>query len=580
MKRVIFTVFDQIQIDMSSVEIDDKDLFERITNFNHNADTSKQLLVKEYYDRLIQNKKDYAQKIGVDFIFYENTMKDFNVDAEMEFTKVNLYKHCCMAKLAQEYDEILYVDMDVLFNTEENIFEEHDCSKGIHVFCQDPEEYQKDKNTLIMEELGYRSPILKYHITKDLLDGKDNHVMNTGIMLANSETILQIKYVERMKEAIIRVQEIKSNITHMFQTLYYPNNESIFSYILEKYNIPHVKLEEEWHTIYNDTPKAGCEGKCIHMISKQFAKFFKDKTKVIYSLYIDIDAENLDNPKSYKDNEENKSAIAKRMFKDYETQIIQNHQEYANAIGAEYKLYGRDDEYEEFLQRFPDLSEYDVINLYKIWKLDQLTKEYDFVCYVDFDVLFNQHIDMFEHVPANYSFVCAFSQIYDMIPEDNYTYFKKYNKDFRNPQAKYWNTHALLQEEDFSGYNCVFNTGVIIASRYVMDKIDYFSDIDEVIQKMKELKEDEFSMYPDNVRASFGYDNETIMGYKVQKNKVNHIRPSAWFHLQHMYKSKDAFTPGTPAFDINAAHYKKLIKDLNVVCTHFISKNFAVFFDA
>ena len=114
MKRVIFTTFDDI------------------SNSN-NLDNTNELLVKEYFDRLIQNKKDYSDNIGVKFIFYHNTMKDFLLTDDLEFTKVNLYKHHLMAQLAEEYDEVMYVDMDVLFNTNENVFESLDLSKGIHV---------------------------------------------------------------------------------------------------------------------------------------------------------------------------------------------------------------------------------------------------------------------------------------------------------------------------------------------------------------------------------------------------------------------------------------------------------------
>ena len=103
MKRIIFTSFDDIE------KIGDND------NANF-------LLVKEYFDRLVSNKEEYAKSIGVDFKFFYNTMKDFDIPNELEFTKVNLYKHHLMAQLAEKYDEIMYVDMDVLFNTNEKRF--------------------------------------------------------------------------------------------------------------------------------------------------------------------------------------------------------------------------------------------------------------------------------------------------------------------------------------------------------------------------------------------------------------------------------------------------------------------------
>ena len=108
MKRVIFTTYDDIKKENDQ------------WGMNYYATES----INEYFDRLISNKEEYANSlINVEFKFYHNTMKDFNVDTELEFTKANIYKHHIMAALAKEYDEVMYVDMDVIFNTEKNVFD-------------------------------------------------------------------------------------------------------------------------------------------------------------------------------------------------------------------------------------------------------------------------------------------------------------------------------------------------------------------------------------------------------------------------------------------------------------------------
>ena len=121
MKRIIFTTYDDIKQNPD----------------RWNVNTSATYLVDEYFDKLVENKRAYAERIGVEFKFFQNTMKDFEVPGQLEFTKANLYKHHVMAKLAEEYDEVMYCDMDVVFNTDENIFDELDLSKGIHIKDQD-----------------------------------------------------------------------------------------------------------------------------------------------------------------------------------------------------------------------------------------------------------------------------------------------------------------------------------------------------------------------------------------------------------------------------------------------------------
>jgi len=581
MKRIIFTTYDDL--DRGESVSSAQKLVDIDFSATRSSDIAKQKLIDEYFDRLVQNKEDYANSIGVDFVCYRNTMQDFELDVELEFAKVNLYKHHLMAMLAEDYDEVCYVDMDVVFNTDENIFEVHDLSKGIHVRDQDEDIISKDKTEILYEVIGLRSPTIKYHITKDLLGGGDNHVMNTGIMVGRSEHIRQIRFIERTKEVIPRIEKLKERVLDedaqfsMLTMSYYPNNESLFSYILEEYNIPYVLLDKEWHVLYGDTPKEGCSGKCIHFINKQFGRFFKDKTKAIFSLHIDIPTERLDNPSSYKDNPENKSAIAKRMMNEYRDRLIQNHEQYARRVGAEYIHFGRDKEYEEFSQRFQLLSEYDIVNLYKIWLLDRLTKEYDLVCYVDFDCVFRGHSSIFEHMPCNTAICVYYDTKEDLKINDNPQYFTRYKKDFRNPEAKYWNAHALLTEEGYSGENHCYNTGVIVASRYGMESLDYFGDIDSVLETMKDLKES--SMYPPNIQKSFGYDNESIFSYKVQKNGVLVYRLQPWWHSRHYYDNKESFDVNSKQWHMAKQKYEARCKKDKAVVTHFISKNFSLAID-
>lgn len=570
MKRVIFTCYDDI-----------KDKVDQwgILSFQQNQ-------IKDYFDRLIENKKDYAEQIDAQFIFYHNEMSNFVLeDAGLEFTKANLYKHHLFAQLAEEYDEVMYVDMDVVFNTDKNVFEELDLSKGIHIKDQDTEIKSKVNEEILFGEVGNRNPTLKYHITKDLLGGKDCHVMNTGVMIAKSEFIKQIKYAERLPELIQRIQDIKTdslknNTATFLRMYYYPNNESIFSYILEEYNIPYVLMKNRWHKIIGEDPEYidWNEIEIAHFINKKFNAFFNDKTKCIFSIYIEIPDHRLDNPVGPADDPINKSKRTKDRLAKYKEQLIDNQKEYSKTIGAEYRHYVRDDEYEEFFKRFPQMSEYDVINLYKVYLLDKLSKEYDLVLYVDLDVYFNTYIDVFNYMKAEHCFACNAETAEETgIELQNKQYWEWYKRDFRNPQTKYWNAHALLTNEDFDGDNLVFNTGIMMASKKVMEQIDYFGDIDEVIDTMTELKE--FSMYPEQVQRVFGYDNETIMAYKVVKNNVQVHRLPDCLHWKHDYGGLRSYDNSTQEFRTAKYSLESKIKENNVQLIHFISKNFGLVFD-
>lgn len=566
MKRIIFTSYDDLN-----------------TNNLSKLDSVKSHQIADYFDRLVENKKSYADSIGVDFKLYHNTMQDFFVSDELEFTKVNLYKHHLVHELAKEYEEVMYVDMDVIFNTTKNVFEELQLDQGIHIIDQDDYINSKNIEEVLFSEIGLRNPTLKYHITKDLLNGKDNHVINTGIIIGKSEHLKQIKLIERLPNIIAKISNLKDQMRSdcnavYLRSYYYPNNESIFSYILEEYNIPYVIMDEKWHTICDHIAKEKSEAEIYHFINKNFYTFFKNKTKAIFSIYVKIDDSNLDNPTNHKDSEIPKSKQTQILLEQYKDDLYKNKREYAKATGAEFILFERDEKYETFLKRFPDLSEYDVVNLYKIYLLDELTKQYDYVLYLDYDVVALKNIDFFEYVPVENAIGCFYSTPESLdILKDNSDYFKRYRWDFRSPHSKYWNAHALLSEEDLDPENVIFNTGVIGASRKMMDKLDYFSDIDKTIQTMKNLKES--SIYPEKVQAAFGYDNETIFSYKVKKNKVPIHQLERDWHYKHNYKNKDSFNKGTSSYRLDKYEFNMDVKRHNVVLAHFISKNFGLVFD-
>ena len=570
MKRVIFTTYDDIEKENDQ------------WGMNYYATES----INEYFDRLISNKEEYANSlINVEFKFYHNTMKDFNVDTELEFTKANIYKHHIMAELAEEFDEVMYVDMDVVFNTEKNVFDELDLSKGIHIQVQTHEVTSKDIEGVMFENIGNRSPTLKYHITKDLLGGGGNHVMNTGIMIAKSAHIKKIKYIERLPSIIERIQEMRVSGVNddkykFLRMYYYPNNESIFSYIMESTDIPYEIMDERWHKIIKDVPQPldWDNIEIAHFIGKKFSMFFQDKTKLIYSIYIEIPDERLDNPRGPKDDPVNKSKRTKERLAEYKDKLYDNHLEYAHAQKATYIHFGRDQRYEDFRARFPDLSEYDVINLYKVYLLDYMTHYYDLVLYVDFDVWFDKfEVNAFDWLMGEHLLCCDASNAEDSgVKLWDSLYLKNYDKDFRSPEAKYWNCHAMLSEEDVEPDNYVFNTGIMMASRKVMEKLGYFSDIDDVLAMMKDLKEN--SIYPPQVQESFGYDNETIMSYKVRMNNVFVQRLSETWHLKHMSEKIEAFDENTKEHQISKYKLKAEMAEHNTVMVHMISKNFGLLF--
>ena len=102
---------------------------------------------------------------------------------------------------------------------------------------------------------------------------------------------------------------------------------------------------------------------------------------------------------------EDKNQKAKRNFADHYDWLLERQKEYADKIGAEYRHYTYDDKYIElqkwYNERHPYITEYNIVNFYKIHLMDELVEEYDEVLYIDLDVLPATDENFFEEHPLS-----------------------------------------------------------------------------------------------------------------------------------------------------------------------------------
>ena len=245
--------------------------------------------------------------------------------------------------------------------------------------------------------------------------------------------------------------------------------------------------------------------------------------RFIFSLYIDIPAKDLDYQPPYDGDDISKTQRTKLQFIEHYDRLKESHQQYAYNISTEYELFEYDNSYKQyhkmFKEKYPMITEYCIVNFYKIHLLYELSKHYDEILYLDFDVVPVTDEDFFDvwkldkgvailNNNDDYSLKMQHSAMYN---------FKRVSN--RSPVAKYWNAKAMLFEEGHSTKTDVFNTGIIGINKEHLDKLDYFGNFDKTIELMTKVKNDT-SFYSQDVLNTFGYDNETIWGYKSNINKV------------------------------------------------------------
>ena len=243
-------------------------------------------------------------------------------------------------------------------------------------------------------------------------------------------------------------------------------------------------------------------------------------TRVIFSLYIDISKKDLDYQKPYRGDDIPKTERTKLQFQEYYGKLLACKQKYANDIGVPFLMYEYDRDFEAYKKWwnsvYPQITEYNIVNFYKLQILDTLCRQYDEVLYLDFDVVpvttenfFEAH-DLSKGIAIKHNNALAKKRLEDLstISIDS----------IRSPTAKYWNALAMLQSQGYDHENDVYNTGIIGASSKHIRKLNYFRNIDKHIKLMDRLIDD--PTYPERIRKMFGWDNETIWSYLVKRTDV------------------------------------------------------------
>ncbi len=279
--------------------------------------------------------------------------------------------------------------------------------------------------------------------------------------------------------------------------------------------------------------------------------------RVIYSLYVDVPASEHYGDSKNKYDTVNKANVTINAFKNHYDRLIDTKITYAEHCKADFIMFEYDDQYKTFEQNFlkdyPDFTGYEIINFYKIHLLYELSKKYDEVLYLDFDVIPFTNESFFNSWDLSKG-ICVYSNNEHVIKN------VRVNHSIRSPSAKYYNCQAMLLEYGFSSKNDVINTGIIGARKEDIIKLDFFGKFKDTIDLMTKLRNDTSGLYPQNIIDMFRYDNETIFSFK---REVNNIKIQWLDNKWHYFLDKQKFIPK----DTKLVHC--ICKDFNLVWRNY-----------
>tara|TARA_Y100000004_G_scaffold185713_1_gene236275 strand:+ start:2925 stop:3773 length:849 start_codon:yes stop_codon:yes gene_type:complete len=259
--------------------------------------------------------------------------------------------------------------------------------------------------------------------------------------------------------------------------------------------------------------------------------------RVIYSLYIDVPAKEHFGDSKNRHDSIDKANVTINAFKSHYDKLIKTKIKYAEHCKADFLMFEYDEQYKtfekNFLKDYPVFTGYEIINFYKIHLLYELSKKYDEILYLDFDVIPFTNESFFNAWDLSKG-ICVYSN------NDHVIKNVRVNHSIRSPSAKYYNCQAMLLENNFSPKNDVINTGIIGARKEDIQKLDFFGSFKDIIDLMTKLRNDTSGLYPQNIIDMFRYDNETIFSFK---REVNNIKIQWLDDKWHYFLDKQKFIP-------------------------------------
>ena len=268
--------------------------------------------------------------------------------------------------------------------------------------------------------------------------------------------------------------------------------------------------------------------------------------RIIYSFYIDIPEDELDifDRDVLKKDEVPRNIITKNEFKYNYFKLLANKKWYAESIGVPFMMFEYDLRYQKFekevKKHYPFITTYNIVNFYKINLLYELSKTYDEILYLDFDVVCLTKDNFFNNWNLDKG-IAVFDNTFKVNTMETIT---KQTQTIRSPTAKYYNAQAMLIEKGLSPINKVINTGIIGANKEHINKLKYFDDFDNDIKTMKNLTTN-YDVFPKKIVDFFGYDNETLFSVKLNEHNV----PVQWLDNKwHYFFDRQGFIPKETKF--------------------------------
>lgn len=254
-------------------------IFSTYTNTvdNHASATDfKKSQFEKFKGDLERSQKEYAALCGADYDLYVTKERDY---ATIQFDKLRRMEY-----FANFYDEVVYLDFDVVPRTNKNMFNHFDlqtiCAYGID--RTPPVETLKwalEKDKFDLMNMYSKTCAKNAMLLLDEIYGSAE-IINTGVVAANSEAIKNLNFSENFEMMNGKIYEAMADNLYPEEISrnWHPNNEVYISYLIERFNIPYTNIGLQWNLLIDRAcPEPTDAAYMWHHVNKEFELSYGEK---------------------------------------------------------------------------------------------------------------------------------------------------------------------------------------------------------------------------------------------------------------------------------------------------------------
>ena len=245
-------------------------------NINQNTISTNQYKLSQfqkYSAQLEQAQREYADRCGAEYVLHKLDITDYDT---LQFEKI-----LQLERYAEEYDQVLYLDFDVVPNKRaENIFEVFGDTLAMYPLFRDQHKHELkwniehdayDKQNVYCKTCAKNSMLI-------LDDGEISpKLYNTGVTYGSSDAIKNLKFGQQLSDMKLLLDEsiedsiYPDNITKNF----FYNNEVFVTYLVERDNLPCTDMNIHWNFILDGFQKEPTGmAHFTHHVNKEFELSF------------------------------------------------------------------------------------------------------------------------------------------------------------------------------------------------------------------------------------------------------------------------------------------------------------------